>query len=298
MVASLLASAILPTTRAYFVGNSVTDALDYGAFERLFATQGRTLVWGRHTIPGTPLFLPWQGAEAGRTDGFVQPPFGNSFQAMTGYDWDVLTLEPFDRHERDLNDKGYDEGDLASALRYIAPAFRRNPRLRVLVYARWPRMSVAGKGVVYDKVAYLDKDRGKSPLPEGLDDWQVLWNRPYTGGWDGTNETKAYFERLSATLKGATKARVETIPVGHAMAALDLQMRAGRVPGYSSVWELYNDGIHLNRAGSYLVGCAFYAAITRESPRDLSTEPYGIPNDALARAIREAVARTARKPGA
>ncbi len=293
-------------TRAYFVGNSVTDTLDYRAFAALFASRGRALVWGRHVIPGTPLFLPWKGAEEGRTDGFVEPPFGNAVQALKGYAWDALTLQPFDRHERDLAPSPggaapYDEGDVASALRYVAPAATRNPDVRVFVYARWPRMSVAGKGVAYDRLAYLDRARTPAPLPAGLDPWSSLWTRPYTGGWDGTNESRAYFERLTSLLRRertGLRRPVAMIPVGHAMALLDARLRAGAVPGRpadpNGVWSLYDDGIHLGRAGSYLVGCAFYAALTGESPRRLPAAPYGIPDDGLAREIRIAAAEAAR----
>ena len=286
-----------PVTRAYFVGNSVTDTLDYRAFAGLFAARGRALAWGRHTIPGTPLFLPWKGASEGRTDGFVEAPYGNARLALEGYAWDALVLQPFDRHERDLDAGGYDEGDVASAARYIGAAARRNPGVRVFVYARWPRMAKGGRALEFDKRAYLDAGRPPDALPEGLDAWRDLWERAYTGGWDGTNESRAYFERLARTLRGTElglRRPVAMIPVGHAMARLDARMRAGRVPGYRTVWELYKDGIHLERAGSYLVGCAFYAALTGEDARGLPTVPYGIPDAALARAIRECVAEASR----
>ena len=292
MLATLLALILAPrTTRAYFVGNSVTDALNYRAFAALFEARGRKLEWGRQVVPGAPMFWMWKVG-----GGFTEPPYGEAKQALGGYTWDVLTLEPFDRHERDLDKDGYDEGDVASARRYVAAAEARSPDLQVLVYARWPRMSVCGKAVAFDKNAYLGKGE-KAPLPPGLDDWQALWNRPYTGGWDGTNETKAYFEHATAAIRAASpelRRPVRMIPVGHAMAALDLAMRAGQVPGHRSVWDVYNDGIHLDAGGSYLVGCAFYSAITGEDAHGLPAEPYGLRDPALARAVQDAVARTAK----
>jgi hypothetical protein len=293
MLASILVLSVLATetTRAYFVGNSVTDALNYSAFEKLFEARDRKLVWGRHVIPGTPLFLPWKGAEAGRTDGFTQGLFGNSVEALTRYDWDVVTLQPFDRHEKDIDKDGYDEGDLASARRYIAAAVKRNPKVRILIYARWPRMTVSGKSVTYDKTAYLEPaPRPKAALPPGLDDWASLWRRSYTGGWDGTNETKEYFERITRDIREAVApTRVEMIPVGHAMSILDGWMKAGKVPGYRTIWDLYQDGIHLEPAGSLLVGLSFYTAITGEKPHGLPRSAYGVDDPALGKAIEDAV---------
>ena len=49
------------------------------------------------------------------------------------------------------------------------------------------------------------------------------------------------------------------VPVGHVMNELHTQMKAGRVSGYTSIDQFYKDGIHLNEAGSYLVGCTYGA---------------------------------------
>ena len=280
------------TLRAYFVGNSVTDTLHYEAFAELFAARKQTLLWGRHVIPGSPLFLLWKSASEQGSSGFTQPPFGASVQAMTNFVWDAVTLQPFDRHQTDKNDKGHDEGDLASALRYIDAQKVKNPNVQFYLYERWPRMSVKGKSITFDKNAYLNPNRPKDRLPEGIDDWQDLWQRAYTGGWDGTNETKAYFEQLTGDVRKATpdlRKRVLMIPVGQVMAALDRQMKTGKIPGYQTIWEVYNDGIHLDANGAYLVACTFYATLTKTSPVGLPFAPYHLHDARLARQIQEVV---------
>ena len=79
------------------------------------------------------------------------------------------------------------------------------------------------------------------------------------------------------------------------MYALDLRMRAGEVSGYSDIHQLYKDGIHLNEAGSFLVGCTFFATLFGEDPAGLPTEPYGNIAPAVAKAIQQAVWDTVRQ---
>jgi hypothetical protein len=84
------------------------------------------------------------------------------------------------------------------------------------------------------------------------------------------------------------------VPVGHTMHALDQRMRAGDVPGYTDIHQLYKDGIHLNETGSYLVGCVFFATFFREDPSSLPTEPYGKLAPDLARIIQQTAWQTVR----
>jgi hypothetical protein len=79
------------------------------------------------------------------------------------------------------------------------------------------------------------------------------------------------------------------------MHALDQRMRAGAVPGYSDIHQLYKDGIHLNATGSYLVGCVFHATLWREDPTNLPTEPYGNLPLPVAKIIQQTVWQTVRQ---
>ena len=115
-------------------------------------------------IPGAPLQWIWQHPK----DGFQEPPFGHYPNALANFQWDVLSLQPFDRH---LDGK---DGDLAMAKNFIDLALPKSPDLQVFVYARWPRQE--------------------------KDDFDTAWLKKYTGGWDDTNETKDYFERLTLEL--------------------------------------------------------------------------------------------------
>ena len=61
------------------------------------------------------------------------------------------------------------------------------------------------------------------------------------------------------------------------------------MPGYTSIYQFYKDGIHLNEAGAYLVGCTYFATLLKQSPVGLPTTPYGKIDPALAEAIQKTV---------
>jgi hypothetical protein len=258
--------------RTYFVGNSLTDTTRYGALAKLTASRGHTLTWGRDMIPGAPLSWLWEHPK----DGFQEEPFGLYPKALAEYPSDVLNLQPFDRH---LEGK---DGDLTMARNFIDLALKRSPDLQVYVYSRWSRKDKA-------------KD-GSLSL-----DYRAKWLRKYTGGWDGTEETRDYFEKLVAGLREIYKGRAKPmllVPVGDVLLELDGRMRAGKVPGYTDIAQVYVDGIHFNNVGSYAVGTTFYATLFRDDPRGLSAEPYNEKLDPakdrridekLAAAIQEAV---------
>lgn len=257
------------TVRVFFIGNSVTDTVNYRGLAELAKSRGITQVWGRHMIPGAPLFYLWR-----EKNGFTETPFGPTQSALVKYPWDIVTVQPFDRHL--TNDK--DEGDIANIQHMLDLAIARNPDVQFYVYARWPRITRDGKSFSYDKNDYDPRKPGSGVALENPDAWLSRWNAKYTGGWDNTNESRDYFEQVVAALNKANpelSRPVRLIPVGHAMAALDKQMQAGLVPGYHSIYQLYRDAIHLNMPGSYLVGCVFFATLYGQSPLGLPSQPYG-----------------------
>jgi hypothetical protein len=77
------------------------------------------------------------------------------------------------------------------------------------------------------------------------------------------------------------------IPVGHVMAALHDKMQKGQVPGFKSIWDVYNDGIHLSPVGGYIVGATFFTAFTKENPIGLPADAYGKLDPAVAKIIQE-----------
>ena len=240
--------------RVYFIGNSVTDTINYRGLAALAKSRGHEHVWGRHMIPGAPLQWIWEHPKGG----FQEPPFGHYPNSLANFQWDVLSLQPFDRH---LDGK---DGDIVMAKNFIDLALPKSPNLQVFVYARWPR--------------------------QGKDDFDTAWLKKYTGGWDNTNETKDYFERVTLELRNAyPKLKIRMVPVGHVMYELNQRMKAGQVPGYKHIKELFADGIHLNNVGSYVVGCTFFATLYKENPKGLPGEPYKVTDPRLAEVIQDTV---------
>ncbi len=247
------------TLRVYHVGNSVTDTINYEGLRQLAESRGHKYVFGRHMIPGSPLSWLWQHPD----DGLSEDPFGHYRDALPKYQWDVLTLQPFDRH------LDGDEGDLVMAKNFIDLALAKSPNLRIYLYSRWPRR---------------DED--------GSLDFGSKWLRTYTGGWDGTEETKDYFEKLTFDLRKAypkIQDHILMVPVGDVLYELDKRIKAGQVPGYTSITQVYADGIHFNDVGSYIVGCTFYATLFKENPKGLTASPYKVNNPQLVSIIQDAV---------
>ena len=247
------------TLRVYHIGNSVTDTINYNALRQLVESRGHQYVFGRHMIPGAPLAWIWEHP----ADGFREEPFGYYPNALPNYQWDVLTLQPFDRQLYS------NDGDLAMAKNYINLALSKSPNLRIYVYSRWPRRNENGS---------LDFDE--------------KWLRKYTSEGNGAEESRDYFEKLTSELRKAypkIQDRIFMVPVGDVLYELNQRIKAGQVPGYTSITQVYSDGIHFNDVGSYIVGSTFYATLFKDNPKGLTASPYKVNNPELVSIIQDAV---------
>ena len=274
--------------RVYFIGNSVTDTVRYGSLVKLAAARGVKLNWGRTMIPGAP--LEWLYTHP--TDGFREEPYGTWTNALNHFPWDMVSLQPFDRHLHNPDKNGRDFGDVPLIKEFAGMAARQNPAVQIYLYARWPRVTSGGKDLPFDKNDYDPAKPGSGHDLAKVDDFTARWEAKYTGGWDASNETRDYFETLLREVRKETpflKKKPLLVPVGHVMNALHTQMKAGQVPGYTSIYQFYKDGIHLNEAGSYLVGCTYFATLLQQSPVGLPTAPYGAIPPALAEIIQKTV---------
>jgi|GEM_PF-1796550 len=239
-----LAALRLEAASVYFIGNSVTDGLKYSGLQALAQSRGFNHPWGRHMIPGSTLDWIW----ANPTSGFGEPPYGYYNQALPNHDWNFVSLQPFDRL---LNE------DITNASRFIDLARTRaynNGNTRFLIHGRYPRQDDPWR-------------------PGGVRDYDTLWNRAYTGGFDGTNETRDFFNRLVDGLRGQYSSmgghRILLVPVGDVFYEINQRMKSGLIPGYSNVYQLYNDGIHVSNVGSYVLALTYHAVVYQQSPVEL-----------------------------
>ncbi|MCX7004178.1 MAG: hypothetical protein NTV22_13035 [bacterium] len=246
----LCLSAAARTNRIYFIGNSVTDTIRYDKLQAFAQLRGHVMPWGRQMIPGAPLEWLWQHPG----DGFQEPPYGYPTNALPNYEWDCVSLQPFDRLlSSDTNDAG----------NFIRISLPRNTNCQYYIYSRWPRQE------------------------NFHPDFDGTWLTNYTGGWDNTNETRDYFQKLLLALRGvwSNTPLVKTpllVPVGDVLYALNQKMKAGAIPGLTNIVQFYADGIHFNNTGAYVVGCTYYTTLFKENPYGLPSEYYGLTNTAFA----------------
>lgn len=257
--------------RAYHVGNSLTfKALSYpyknwslNAYEErvLAFMEGRGVKYipGWHVSWGASLPHIWNNpfkpavANAG--------PLG---KALVDYTWDVLTLQLW----------GADvEGDIAAATNLIAMGVAKNPDIQTYLVETW-----------------VHKEKTLTP------DYPTQWNRE----WKADQKygippihCKAYASLVFSRLQKETatlRHPVRLIPIGTVLYELDKRMRAGEVPGFTRVEELYQDDVHLAENGNYVALETFYAVMMSKNPKGLPrTDLFPAVTDAFAAIVQDTV---------
>lgn len=238
--------------RMFYVGNSLTDQIMRGD-QALAATQGYTLQTTKEWIPGAPLFMLWNQYN-------TNPPF-----ELTTQHWDFMSLQPFSRY--DIH--SLPEGDSVNCMHFMNAAKGANPDIQTYIYAQWG-----------------GRDESK-PIPSAAA-WDSSWLYQLHAG------TKKYYEDLVTAVRAGQPRDMKTVllvPVGHVLYQLNQKFKAtGSIAGYTSVWGFYNDGIHLNEAGAYVVGLTFMATTLKVDPRGVPVPAtYGVIAPALVDAIQQSV---------
>ncbi|MES2665273.1 MAG: hypothetical protein V4712_04185 [Pseudomonadota bacterium] len=113
-----------------------------------------------------------------------------------------------------------------------------NPDVRVYLYETWHSLA-SGSGV-----AVPDDPGGGVPWRQRITDDLALW----------------------ASVAGPG---VQIIPAGQAMGLLADEIAAGRVPGITSIRDMFSDDIHPNGKGLYFVALVHLAVLTGKSPEGL-----------------------------
>ncbi len=259
LVALLITTGVsADTMRIYHIGNSLTDQVRYGSFKTIAESRGHTHVWARQMIPGSPLAGLWSSPSSG----FQEQPYGYPTNAFPNYTWDIVAMQPFDWSVAQESQAANDFWNLALG---------NSPNAVACIHMAWPRM---------------DAQYG---------DYEAQW-------FDSTHNwtwSRRYFERIIDTVTQAhpTKEPVRALPMGEVMWELDRKMRAGRIPGYNDIWEIYNDGVHLGDVGSYITMATHYAVVYRDDPVGLPTTGFTIEAwlaDTIQHIVRDVVLRYGR----
>ncbi|MFM7424449.1 MAG: Calx-beta domain-containing protein [Elainella sp.] len=118
-----------------------------------------------------------------------------------------------------------------------------------------------------------------------------MWLANYSSGWQNT-ESRSYYDTLAQGLRSAHPDLPPTqlVRVGEVLYALNQRMKNGQVPGYTSIWDLYTDHVHLNNVGSYIVGATYYATLYRSTPLSIPIpSDYGSVPAATAQIIQQTI---------
>jgi len=223
----------------YAIGNSLTASMLPFSIGGFASQRGDSLDVGLHTQSGAAL------------DYLVgNPSVANIFYPVTldhafvGYVWTDLSLEPYPSTTSTL------ETDLAafqSVMRSATAAMALPPRL--FIYCAWPSQSSyasAGGFAAYWRSTSADLPTQPTVLK------------------------RDYFDHLRARLAGTpglTKPFI--IPIGDVLAALDEQIRAGKIGTVADISELYVDNDHLGDVGKFVVGATVYATLFKKNPLGL-----------------------------
>jgi hypothetical protein len=237
--------------RSYFIGNSVTDTINQDSLRISAIEEGAVVPWGRQMIPGTPL----DNIISNPTGGFTNAPYGGYATALPNYEWDFVSLQPFDRGLAS-------DRTSVNTLINLAQTNPLNSDTQFAIYSRWPRKTT---GVTFE--------------------YQTLWDRPYNAAnpaGSQPEESRAYFEQLRDAVQSDQPDMQRTliiVPVGDVMYELDKRLRANPLTTtnglFDDVGDFYSDGIHLyNSWGSYLVGATYYATMFKDNPDNFSAAPY------------------------
>lgn len=237
------------SVRAYHIGNSVTDTLRYNGVTKLAQNDRNTYTYGKHISPGVRLSQTWN-YQSNTGTMYSANNFGLYRTALRNFTWDAVTLQPFDSALLGSS------GDLQMVKNFINFTTPKSPNAQFYIYQRWARKTRNSSGQL-------------------AIDYQKKWVQTHnyntsTTGSSYANETRGYFDtllnRVNAEKPAALRKKVLMVPVGDVMFEVDKRMRAGQIPGYSNIGQIYTDHIHLNHFGSYIVGLTFYSTMYRDNP--------------------------------
>lgn len=246
--------------RTYFVGNSLTEAVNQSRVQSLASGRGNSLDFGKNLRWGASLQYMWDNPA---DVSLVESPYNGYQNAFANYQWDVISLQPFGRPMFGPT------GDRTNIANFISLARVNSPNAQFYLYEQWPQKA-----------------------ENGTLDFDANWLTAYSGGDDETVRTRDYYTSLT------TRARQDALPLlkpvllvpaGDVMYELNQRMKNGNVPGYTSINQFYSDNIHLNAVGSYMLSVTYYATLFRESPIGLPYDSAIIPNPAVAAQIQDAV---------
>lgn len=242
-----------PVFSIYHVGNSLSQDM-WGYFPNLAAVHeqnaGSSYAWGFHFRAGTSVTYIYNHPADTASNAQWAPSAWNT--ALPGGKWDAVTLEPF---PDTFTDSPATLASDTAAINGMIAATKTNPQnsaTRFFLYEVWPSVTYADLNSYSN--GYLAAAQNISTQPGA--------------------SSRSYFTYLIRSVH-LTNPGVAVIPAGEVFYALDVKMRAGQIPGFTSVRDTHRDGIHLNTIGKNIAAWTVYACVFDKSP-------VGLPNYSFA----------------
>lgn len=228
----------IPRRQFYSIGNSLTNDYLPQNFSGLAAASNAGAVVGYHIRSASTLAFI-QANPSNFT--LVSPSQWNV--ALPVPSWNFLTAQPY---------YGSTIGDEMNAiLAFIAAGFWIAP-FRIYVYEGWPEQN-----------AFLAS-------------YQNYWAQNVSNSLSQVtqhgNMARQMFENIQDRVATNTPGKVFVIPTGEVFNQLDIEARAGNIPGAVTVNNFYRDNAHMGDAGRFAAASAVFATLYhRRSTVDTST---------------------------
>lgn len=166
--------------------------------------------------------------------------------ALPAYHWNAITLQPYSGRT------GAQELQAAATLINIAKQNVANVSSRYYILATWPSATSTGGEVTID---FQSKWLAHS------DDYSRSTTMRHERGW-----YEWYVDELRADLPDT---KIDMIPVGDVVLAIDAKLRNGDLPGIDDASSLFRDSRHFNNAGRMVAQLTAWSTIHRASPLEL-----------------------------
>lgn len=225
----------LQSITSYSVGNSLTQGyfVDNGRLTALAATVGATWVTKYHIKTSEDLTFIVANPS---TFNEVAPSQWNTALPVNAYD--TLIFEPFPIAP---GTPSTIQSELTS-FRTLVTSAQSGPSVNpnYFIYETWPQTTKFN--------------------PTYNSYWAASFT-PTTSSQFSQQKatTQLFYQQMQLTLG----ANVYVIPAGAVFNEIDIEARAGLIPGISSIADLYGDATHMGGAGQFVTVCTVYSTVLR-----------------------------------
>lgn len=217
----------IPRRQFYSIGNSLTYDYFPFSFSGLASASGAFASVGYHIRAASTLAF----MQANPSDfTLVSPAQWNV--ALPVPSWNFLTAQPY--YGSTIG------GEMNAILAFIAATYWLAPT-RIFVYEGWPEQN-----------AYLGNYQSY---------WAQSVPNSLTQATQHGNMARQLFEHIQDRTASSTPGKVFIVPTGEVFNQLDIEARAGNIPGATTVSDFYRDNGHMGDTGRFVAASTVFATL-------------------------------------